>query len=108
MDGPELIKLAEKLAPPVAGAGGALMWLPGNWGRKFGLFALGLSSAYWLSPWLAQRTDMPESVAAFLLGLFSMTVTDKAMTTFHDWPAGQWFDMALKRVLDRFFPGGKS
>lgn len=83
------------------------MWLQGNWKRKIGLFALGLSVAHWVAPYAAVRFDMPETVAAFLLGLFSMTVTDKAMTTFQEWPAGQWLDTIMRKALERFFPGGK-
>lgn len=104
MQGPDWFDLFERIAPPAIGSGAALHWLPGTWGRKAWLFITGLSFAFWGGPYLSMRTEIPESVAGLLIGLFSMTIVDKLMTEFRQWPAGQWLDTVFSRVLDKFFP----
>lgn len=71
--------LLDRFAPGVIGSGGALLWLPGTWPRKLALFVLGVAVVYYLGPWMAEKTSIPETVVGLILGFFSMAIIDRAL-----------------------------
>lgn len=90
----EWITHLEKLLPGAMGSAGALLWINGTWKRKLGLLVFGVIVANYTGTWVAHETDIPETVAGLMVGLFGMAIVDSLFRA--------WQDLALSTLLNEF------
>lgn len=86
----------------VAGAMASLVWIRGPWPERVMMAVGGALVSYYASPWAAARTNMPEGLSGFLLGLFGMAVCAKVWEVVQSLPIAEvWQALidALKRRL---------
>jgi uncharacterized membrane protein YfcA len=84
----------EKLLPGAMGSVGAMLWVQGTWKRKLGLLAFGTAVTYYVGPWVAHETDIPETVAGLMVGLFGISIVDSLFRA--------WQDLALSSLVREF------
>ena len=84
----------EKLVPGAMGSVGALLWINGTWKRKIALLILGTAFTYYVGPWVAHETEIPETVAGLMVGLFGMSIVDSLFRA--------WQDLALSSLAREF------
>lgn len=93
--------LATKLAG-LAGALASLAFVKGTWPERLTMALGGAVVSLYATPWMAQRTALPEGLSGFLLGLFGMAVCAKVWELIQSVPlALAWqalIDAAKKRL----------
>lgn len=71
----------KELGPSAVGSGGALLWVKVQSGkliRYMALFILGFFLGYFIGSYISSITTVPESVSCLIVGLFGVTLVEKA------------------------------
>ena len=84
----------EKLLPGAIGSLGAMLWIKGTWPRRNAMVGLGSAASFYGAPHVASMTGMGDSLAGFLVGLFSMSVVDSLFKT--------WQELGLTEIVREF------
>lgn len=90
---------AGKLAG-VAGAFVSMNFLQGTWWEKLMMAISGALSSFYLTPWVSEKTGLPEGGAGFFLGLFAMAFVSRVWEWLRGWDAGELWEI-LKDWLRR-------
>ena len=77
----------------------ALFWLKGSIPRKCGMFAAGWALSFYGAATVAAWLGFNEGFAGFLLGVFGMSIVDKAFEIWQAFKAGEIFQDWLRKRL---------
>lgn len=91
--------LFEKFAPYVIGSAGGLLWIKGSWSRKIVIFVLGVATAYYGADYVTGRTGIPLQLTGLLIGLFSMSIVDKALEEWQEFQLGKLMYEFARKIL---------
>lgn len=86
----------------VAGALASLAFIKGSWPERIAMAVGGAILSLYATPWMVSRTDLPDGLSGFLLGLFGMAVCAKVWDVIQQTPIAEaWaalIDAAKKRL----------
>lgn len=82
---------AQQFIPGAIGSAGALFFIRGGWKRKLGLTILGSVASFYGGAFVAQTWGLPEGLAGFLIGLFSMSIVDKGLE--------EWYELSIGKLI---------
>lgn len=70
-----------------------------HWARRIGLVVSGYAAAHYLTPTIATYTKLDEGAAGYLMGMLSMVLVHKAITTIQQMdiigPVNRWIEKKL-------------
>lgn len=95
-----------KHVPGTLGALSAVLLMRENWKRGLLMVAPAIAMAFYGAPWLSAKTDMPEGLAGYLLGLFGMAAAAKVLDTWEKFDLGGLLSRWLAKILG--LPNGGS
>lgn len=81
----------QKLIPGIIGSVGAMLWIKAPWPRRVAMVVLGSAASFYGGQHVAHMLGMGESLAGFLVGLFSMSVVDSIFRV--------WQDLGITAIL---------
>lgn len=82
---------ARQIIPGAIGSAGALFFIRGGWKRKAGLTILGSVAAFYGGAYVSQTWGIPEGLAGFMIGLFSMSIVDKSVE--------EWYSLSIGKLI---------
>lgn len=92
-------------ATKLAGVGGAavsLAFIKGTWPERITMAIGGAVVSLYATPWMANKTGMPEGFSGFLLGLFGMAICAKAWELIQVTPISDLWKAAVDGLRKRF------
>lgn len=94
----------DAIAGKAAGLAGALVsmhFLQGTWPARLSMAASGCLFSFFASPYLSQKTGLPEGLSGFLLGLFGMAVVSRVWEWVQTTPVAAIWQALLSRINKR-------
>jgi len=89
----------KQVTPGFLGALGASFFMKGVWLFRIGLVMPGAALSYYAAPFVARKTDTPEGLAGFAVGLLGMVFVEKIIDTVEDLELGVLVSDWLRKVL---------
>lgn len=67
--------------------------------RMGGMFLAGVGTAWYIGPWAAARSGLPEGAAGFLVGLFGVAVIQKLFDVWSNADLGSILSDWIRKIL---------
>lgn len=88
----------DAIAVKLAGAFGAVVsmrFMQGSWPARVSMAVSGALISYFATPYLSQRSGIPEGLCGFLVGLFGMAVVSRVWEWVQTTPVAELWKIAV-------------
>ncbi|MDE3021925.1 MAG: hypothetical protein KGI54_08705 [Pseudomonadota bacterium] len=92
------------LAAKLSGVAGALLslnFIKGTWPERFAMGMGGAIISLYATPYIVQKTGLPDGLAGFLVGMFGMAITAKVWEAIQIAPVRDIWNSTIQGVAKR-------